>query len=114
MSDSLSRDGFLSRGVMMASLNVSGKVPEVMDRLTIDVMTGASMTVHCFKIAVGIGSDSHCLSGDSPISLLISSTVVGVKSVSLFGTSGGDTECGDSDGGTDSMTLLRFEILSEK
>lgn len=99
---------------MVASLNVSGKVPEVRDRLTMDVMTGASISVHCFRREVGIGSESHCLSGDSPISLLISSMVTGMKLVSSGGGDDGETECGDSGAGTDSMIFLRFVTLSEK
>jgi hypothetical protein len=99
---------------MVASLNVSGKVPEVRDRLTMDVMTGASISVHCFRREVGIGSESHCLSGDSLISFLISSMVAGTRLVSSEGGDGGETKCGDSDGGTDSITLLRFVTFSEK
>ena len=99
---------------MVASLKVSGKVPEVRDRLTIDVITGASISVHCFRREVGIGSDSHCLSGDSLTSFLISSTVAGMRLVSSVGGDDGETESGHSDGGTNSMTFLRFVTLSEK
>jgi len=54
-------------------LEGEGNFPVSRDRFTIVVMTGASMFAHSLSSEVGIGSKSHCLSGDLRIILIISS-----------------------------------------
>lgn len=57
----------------MECLKASGNDQVDIDRLTILVMAGRSGCRHCFRRDVGIGSSSHCLSGDAMISFKISS-----------------------------------------
>jgi hypothetical protein len=57
----------------MECLKVSGKDPVDIDRFTILVRTGRSEFKHFFRRAVGMGSNSHCLSGEAMMSFEISS-----------------------------------------
>lgn len=84
----------------MDFLKVGWKEPEVRDALTILVIVGANTGRHFLSKAVGMGSRSHCLSGEDFMARMISSTVAGRKDARLDGGNGGFGICGDSmDGG---------------
>ena len=52
----------------MDSLKFDGNVPETSERLTMLVIVGTRTGKHFFKREVGIGSRSHCLSGEDLMS----------------------------------------------
>jgi len=95
--DSLSKDGFFSKGLTTACLKREGNVPVSRERFTIVVMTVASMFTHSLSSEVGIGSRSHCLSGDFRIILIISSWVTEVKRFKTGGMDDGIVYGDDSD-----------------
>ena len=70
-------EGFLvlNNGITSAWLKLEGKLPVSKKRLAIVVMIGARTCTHCFSNEVGIGSRSHCLSGDWRTNLITSSSV---------------------------------------
>jgi hypothetical protein len=99
-------------GVTMDSLKFDGNVPETSERLTMLVIVGTRTGKHFFKREVGIGSRSHCLSGEDLMSCVISSTVAGVKDEKVAGADCGSGVCGDDVvGGTADWSRI---ILSEK
>jgi hypothetical protein len=72
---------------------------------------GTRIGKHFLKREVGIGSRSHCLSGEELISRVISSTVSGVKYEKVAEADGGSGVCGyDAVGGTADWSRI---ILSE-
>ena len=58
------------------------------------VMVGSSELTHFFRRNVGIGSRSHCLSGEAMMSLYISSSDAGFNQENEFIEWFGETECG--------------------
>lgn len=75
-------------------------------------MVGAKIETHCLRIAVGMGSSSHCLVGDLRMSLVISVTSVGRKWSSDGGLRVGRGKCGDCV--TGDMLARSLVTLSEK
>jgi len=72
-----SSPGFLTIGVINASLNVVGKWPAWIERLKSSVINGAITSTICFSTDVGIGSAADDLSGSRQTALMTSSTVRG-------------------------------------
>ena len=62
-------------------LKMSGKTPEIKDKLTICVIGTNKTSKQDFNNAVGIGSRSHVLLGEFIISFLTSSAVASSKRV---------------------------------
>ena len=96
----------------MDCLKLVGKEPDARDMLTMLVIVGARIGRHFLSREVGSGSRSHCLFGAALMTVIISSTVAGMKVVKLAGGRGGSGECGDDlVGGIADWSLA---ILSEK
>ena len=55
------------RGVTNASFSEGEKSAHASDRFVILVRTGASLSMHCLRTDVGMGSRAHDLLGDSLI-----------------------------------------------
>ena len=104
----LSRLGFLRRGDTSDFLKLEGKIADESDRLTILVMVGARVETHCLKMAVGIGSSSHCLLGELRMSLVSSARSVGRKQSSDGGLRAGWGKYGDCDWSNVSAQLGNF------
>ena len=109
----MSSDGFLSNGLTIECLKDDGKVPEVSDMLTILVMVGKRTGRHFLRSQVGMGSRSHCLFGESNMSLRISSSEAGVNEEKSGGGDGGCGWCG-SEEVVGEKARRSFSILSEK
>jgi len=67
---SLSREGFLRRGVIIDSFSWGGNSPAARLRLTMRVMMGARTQEQCLRSDVGRAWRPHCLLGRSIISLV--------------------------------------------
>ena len=78
---SFDKDGFLSRDMTCAVLKMSGKTPEIKDKLTICVIGTNKTSKQDFNNSVGFGSRSHVLLGELIIIFLTSSAVPGSKQV---------------------------------
>ena len=76
-------------------------------------MIGLSECRHFFRREVGIGSSSHCLSGDDVINLQISSVDAGSKQVRRADGEAG-SECVETAGKTEMREECNLAILSEK
>ena len=68
---------------MIAFLNADGNTPELSDELTILVIMGLNDVIHFLTIHVGNGSNKHCLLGDASTIFSISSSVAGLKELSV-------------------------------
>jgi len=77
----LSSDGFFNRGVMMDCLSLGQNWPVERLRLTMRVITGARIWQQCLSSEVCMASRPHCLLGQLLISLIISSSVAGRKTL---------------------------------
>ena len=64
---------FFKSGFTTAYLNSFGNLPELRDRFTMRVITGAVASIHRGKRLVGTGSDEQVDFGDDKIKCLISS-----------------------------------------
>ena len=97
-------------------LKCAGNEPVASELLMIFVMVGARTDRHFFSKEVGIGSKSHCLSGEVLMRFVISSTVAGRKDVKLAGDEVGSGECGDDvvDGIADWSRVILSEKNEEK
>ena len=78
---SFDKHGFLSRGMTCDVLKMSGKTPEIKDKLTICVIGTNKTSKQDLNNSVGNGSRSHVLLGDFIISFLTSSAVASSKRV---------------------------------
>ena len=79
----------------MDCLKFSGTVAVDKERLMVLVMVGRSMEEHFLRSDVGMGSRSHCLSGDWRSSLETSSIVAGRKEMRSSGEDGGVRSWGE-------------------
>jgi len=73
----------------MQCLKEDGKVPDERERLTILVNVGSRIGRDFLRSQVGMGSSSHCLLGESEISLKSSSSEVGAKVAKSGGVDNG-------------------------
>lgn len=96
----------------MDCLKIEGKEPVAREVLTMFVMVGAKIDKHFLSKQVGMGSRSHCLSGDDLIRRVISSIVAGWKDLKLAGGEGGSGVCGDDP--VEGIADWRRVILSRK
>ena len=103
---------YLGRGMTCDILKMSGKTPEIKDKLTICVIGTNKAFKQDFNNSVGIGSRSHVLLGEFIITFLTSSAVAGSKQVAR------DFTVGDWMSGIFWTTLVKFirifSILSIK
>jgi len=77
-------------------LRVGWNSPELSERLTMLVIVGTSTDAHCFRMQVGIGSESDCLLGQPRCIFKISASEAGSKVEKSGGDVDGEGECGDA------------------
>ena len=85
----LSRVAFFRSGLTKECLNADGNEPVESEKLTILVIVGRRTERHCLSSQVGMGSRSHCLFGESMMSLRISSSEAGEKAEKAGAVEGG-------------------------
>ena len=78
---SFDKDGFLIRGMTCDVLKMSGKTPEIKDKLTICVIITNKTSKQDFNNSVEIRSRSHVLPGKFIINFLTSSAVASSEQV---------------------------------
>ena len=102
---------------MTDSLRVWWKLPELSERLTMLVIVVTRSAEHSLRSPVGIGSESHCLSGQLNKILEISNSESGLKVEKSGGVFGEEGECGDYDVELlvrERETKLRYFVSKER